>query len=107
MIATASCLDLYPHRNATLAAKKCRHGRSRYFASSRYRLRSRHGGWLPSPTVRAAVFDKKEGTWPKNRPRGPCEGEDDPSKLNALLPLQPHFLILVFSNSHTSIKMTL
>lgn len=109
MIATASCLDLGPGSgNATLAAKNAGMDVAVYFAS--YQIPVAIGVMAVVAISHMFVqqhFDKKEGHLAKKIDlEGHAEGEDDPSKLYALLPILPLFLILVFSKLFiASIKM--
>lgn len=109
MIATASCLDLGPGSgNATLAAKNAGMDVALYFAN--YQIPVAIGVMAVVAISHMFVqqyFDKKDGHIAKKIDLEHNDnGEEEPNKLYALLPVLPLFLILIFSQLFIkSIKM--
>lgn len=109
MIATASCLDLGPGSgNATLAAKNAGMDVAVYFAS--YQIPVSIGVMAVIAISHMFVqryFDKKQDHIAERvELESTGDSEADPSKIYALLPILPLFLILVFSKLFiASIKM--
>lgn len=109
MIATASCLDLGPGSgNATLAAKNAGMDVAIYFAN--YQIPVAIGVMAVVAISHMFVqryFDNKDGHIAKKIELEATDStEKEPSKIYALLPILPLFLILIFSQLYIkSIKM--